>query len=522
MLAHHYVQALEYAGETDRGSDYLAARAIGALQDAGDQALALNAYQSAARLYETALEALDPSDEEIRCKLLLSLGEAEGRAGNTAAANESLLDAAEIARRLGLSRELAHAANDYGGRIVWARGSLDTRLVPLLEEGLAGLSQEEVELRARLLARLAGALRDEHTRDRRDALSREAVELARRAGNPAALAGALDGRAFAILAPDTVAECIALGSELREVAERIGDRERVVDGNLERVAALVVSGEVGEAEADLAAAYQLAEQLGQPAYIWDVGAAQAMLALAAGRFREGEELAERFSALGQPAVGASAIAVYQVQRYTLCDFLGRVGEVEPAIRDLIATQPTRLIFRCVLAHLHARLGRLREAEQALRELAEDDFSIVPFDQEWLFCMSLLAETSALVGDAESASVLYRLLLPWAQLNVADLSEGIRGSVSRYLGLLAAAMRRWDEAERHLEDAVAMNGRMGTRPWLAHTQSDYARMLLGRDGPGDRERAQELFGAAIATYRDLGMDSYAAKADAIMREVGTTA
>jgi class 3 adenylate cyclase/tetratricopeptide (TPR) repeat protein len=520
MLAHHYVQALEYAGESDEGRDQVAERAVGALQGAGDRALALNAYPAAARLYETALEALDladASDEEMRCELLLALGEAEGRAGNTAAANEVLLDAVGIARRLGLSRELARAANNYGGRMVWARGSLDARLVPLLEEGLAGLSQEDVELRARLLARLAGALRDEHTRDRRDALSREAVELARRTGNPAALAGALDGRAFAILAPDTVAECIALGSELRDVAERIGDRERVVDGYMERVAALATTGEISEAEADVAAALPLAEQLGQPAYVWDAGAAQAMLALAAGRLSEGEELAERFFGLGRPAVGASAIAVYQVHRYTLCDFRGRVEEVEPAIRDLIATQPTRPIFRCVLAHLHARLGRLPEAEQALRELAEDDFAIVPFDQEWLFCMSLLAETSALVGDGERASVLYGLLLPWAQLNVADMGEGIRGSVSRYLGLLAATMKRWEEAERHFEDAVAMNARMGARPWLAHAQSDYAQMLLGRDGPGDRERAQELLGAAIATYRDLGMESYAAKARALTQD-----
>src|SRR5436189_2034576 len=120
---------------------------------------------------------------------------------------------------------------------MWARPGGDERLVPLLEEGLAALpvltdDMEEVELRARLLARLAGALRDEPSRARRDTLSREAVELARRTGNPAALAYALDGRCAAIVAPDTVAECLALATELREVAERIGDTDRVVHGHL--------------------------------------------------------------------------------------------------------------------------------------------------------------------------------------------------------------------------------------------------------------------------------------------------
>jgi tetratricopeptide (TPR) repeat protein len=147
---------------------------------------------------------------------------------------------------------------------------------------------------------------------------------------------------------------------------------------------------------------------------------------------------------------------------------------------------------------------------------------VPFDQEWLFSMSLLAETSALVGDGESASMRYGLLLPWAQLNVADMSEGIRGSVSRYLAIVAAMMQRWEEAERHFEDAIAMNARMGARPWLAHTQSDYAQMLLDRDSPGDRERAQDLLEAALATYREVGMQRYAAQAYALTQEVRTTA
>src|SRR5207245_11084241 len=116
------------------------------------------------------------------------------RAGTGGAAKKAAFGAAAVARRLGLSRELARAAADYGGRIVWARAGDDVRLVPLLEEGLAALGDEDVELRVRLLARLSGALRDEPSRDRRERLSREAVELARRTGNQSALAHALDGR----------------------------------------------------------------------------------------------------------------------------------------------------------------------------------------------------------------------------------------------------------------------------------------------------------------------------------------
>jgi hypothetical protein len=54
--------------------------------------------------------------------------------------------------------------------------------------------------------------------------------------------------------------------------------------------------------------------------------------------------------------------------------------------------------------------------------------------------------------------------------------------------------------------------MGARPWVAHTQEDYARMLLDRARPGDRERARDLLEAAVATYQELGMHGPLARAE----------
>jgi eukaryotic-like serine/threonine-protein kinase len=512
-LAHHAVAASDFA------------RARRYAWRAGDRALTLLAYEEAARWYRTALDALDGADardEQARCELLLWLGEAEMRAGNAPAAKTAYLDAAAVARHRGLPRELARAAAGYGGRIVWARAGDDDRLVPLLEEGLAAIAGDDVELHAKLLARLAGALRDEPSRERRDKLSSEAVALARRTENLAALAYALDGRAASIVAPDTVAECLALGTELCEVAERSGDPERVMAGHFHRIIALLQLGDVRAAEVDLAACSRIARELKQLAHLWQVSGVEAMLALAAGRLAEGEELVAQALALGERAQRGAAIPVYRLQQYTLCDFRGSLEEVEPAIRDLIADHPARPVFRCVLVHLQARLERMPEAQRTLDDLTRDELSALPFDQEWLFAMSLLAETSALLGDTASAALLYGALHPWAALNVVDQAEGIRGSVARYLGLLAAATNRRGQAERDFEDALAMNARTGARPWLAHTQNDYARMLLARDGPGDRTRAHELLDTALASYRELGMEAHAASALALARRVGTIA
>jgi DNA-binding SARP family transcriptional activator len=497
-LAHHAIAGSDFT----KGLDYA--------RRAGDRAQALLAFEEAARLLETALEALDlaePAEERSRCDLLLALGESRSRAGDTANAKKAFLDSAAIARRLGLGDELARAAAAYGGRIVWSRAGADERLVPLLEEGLAAVPEDNVELRARLLARLAGALRDEHSRERRERLSGEAVQLARRTGNSSALAYALLGRAHAIVAPDTVGECLALGTELCDVAARNGDLERVAAGHVLRTMVQLIVCDVEGAEAHLAVASRIADELRQPAQLWEVCGVRAMVALALGRLTEAEALIPQALALGERAIPDGAIPHHRLQLYALRDLRGEgLDDLEPELRDLVSTYPARPVFRCVLAHCHARLGYIPEAQHALADLARDDSASLPVDQEWLFGMSLLAETAALAGDIGSAAVLYDRLVPWAALNAVDQAEGCRGSIARYLGLLAALLERFDDAERHLEAGLAMNERMGFRPWLARTQDDFAEMLRARGEAGDEERAEELQAAAVATCADLGMAS----------------
>jgi len=118
-------------------------------------------------------------------------------------------------------------------------------------------------------------------------------------------------------------------------------------------------------------------------------------------------------------------------------------------------------------------------------------------------MSLLAETSALAGGTYSG-VLYELLVPWGAFNAVDMCEGFRGSVSRYLALLAVQLGLTDDAEAHFRHALDMNERIGLRPWLAFTQADYAQMLLARSHGDDGVRARQLLNASDANCRSLGI------------------
>ena len=208
-LAHHYVQAAA-------GGD--PAKAIAYSELAAARASQLYAHEEAERHLRIAL-ALTTDDIE-RCGLLLALGEADTAAGDQAEARTAFLRAADLARRLGLADELARAAIGYGGRFAWLRAGDDERIVPLLEQALAALPPGDSVPRARLLARLAGALRDEPSIDRRDRLSREALEMARRLGDPGTLSYAILARWPSIGGPDRTAEMQDLVRELRGHRDR--------------------------------------------------------------------------------------------------------------------------------------------------------------------------------------------------------------------------------------------------------------------------------------------------------------
>jgi cellobiose-specific phosphotransferase system component IIA len=70
--------------------------------------------------------------------------------------------------------------------------------------------------------------------------------------------------------------------------------------------------------------------------------------------------------------------------------------------------------------------------------------------------------------------------------------------------LATTIEHWNDAERHFEEALESNKRIGAQPSYANTQHDYAHMLVARDAPGDHTRAQLLLAHAQTAYRQLGI------------------
>jgi tetratricopeptide (TPR) repeat protein len=155
--------------------------------------------------------------------------------------------------------------------------------------------------------------------------------------------------------------------------------------------------------------------------------------------------------------------------------------------------------------LYSELGRTAEPRLEFEDLAQYHFADLPRDALWTVTMTYLADVCVYLEDRPRAETLYNMLLPFAKHNVVvGTGTACYGAFGRYLGALATILERWDDAARHFEDALAMNSRMNARPWLAHTQEQYASMLVAHNQSGDRDKAALLLNAALVTARELGM------------------
>jgi tetratricopeptide (TPR) repeat protein len=400
-----------------------------------------------------------------------------------------------------MPESLARAALGYSGSPGWARAGGDGRLVPLLEEALGALGDARSALRARLLARLAGALRDQPSLEPRSSLAREGVAIARELEDSDTLVYALTSLFMAVWGP-AVEELVEITDEVSRLAAECGSTDSRLDAlTLQGVVAWLTSA--GAASETDDAYSTLAKGIGESAAQWQGAMQDGLWALHRGDFTGAEELAERALRSGG-ARSADADCSYRLAMFVIRRAQGRLSEIEALIRDAADRYPGYRSFRCFIPVIDHALGRAEDARLAYDELAQADFAALPPDSEWLFCLALLAELADRFQDRERAALLYRMLEPYARITAMAAGEVSAGPVARYLGILATTTARWEAAQTHFEDAVAMSARTGGRPLLALTQGDYARMLVARGRADDVERARELRAAAEASCRELGM------------------
>jgi len=516
----HLAELAHHAFEGAPGGDV--ERAIRYARRAGDKAVSLLAYEEAVRLYRMALQGLELSqatNQKEACEVLLGLGDAQTRAADEVGSKATFLQAAGLSRSLNLGEQLARAALGYGGRFVWGRAGDDPHLIPLLEEGLVAVGEDESDLRARLLARLAGAFRDDRSPEPRESLGKQAVDLARRLSDPATLAYALEGLYAALWRPDNAQERLTIASETVAVGGTAGDRERVLAAHQHVLFVFLELGEMPSVYRELYAIDRVTEELRQPAQSWAPVNMRAMLALFEGRFGEAEiAISAAFQLRGRTA-RSDALLAQALQLFQLRRAQGRLAEIAELVQQAAHQLTWYPVLRCAVAVLMCELGWETQARTEFEDIAARDFAGLPFDNKWVFSMSLLSEVAYFLKDSHRAKILYQKLLPYAERNGLSAGDGCTGSVSRYLGLLATVSSRRDDAARHFEEGLERNARIGARPSVAHTQHDFALMLVNGDGPGDRPRAIELLSDALMTCDELGMSALRVSVTTALTRVG---
>ena len=501
-IAHHLTLAAPI-GDVAAAIDYLVR--------AGDRAAGLLANEDAAGHYERALGLLGTgggASAERRCELLLRLGDARWRAGDTRAARASFEEAVQLARRLGDGQMLARAALGYviglGGFLLFARFEAGATGIGLLEEALAALPPDDSPLRARVLSRLAVEMSASYEVERRIELSTEAVEMSRRLGDSGALITALHARHWALGAPEMVHERLEGTKEMLAVAAELGSEEAAFLAHNSRFHCFLELCDGPGIDVEITALTGLAERLQQPFYRWHGVCLQVIRASLDGRFDDAERLAREALRIARLRHSEYATYLYEyAQLHAIRWAQGRLDEHWPEIDDHGERFPWVPRWRDAIAAAE-RGDRSAAAAEIARHVGRG-FTDIPRDLLWLLRLCALAEACVLVEDDARARRLYELLLPFADRNASSYVQQPFGPVALRLGMVAAMLERWDDADEHFETALACCDRLGARAIRVRVLLEYARAVMARSRPGDAERAAALLDAARRLGEDLGLE-----------------
>lgn len=465
---------------------------------AAEHAAKMGMYEDATRLYERALEALSLGGAEPvrRVEVMLALGNAAFRAGDLARSKGIFEESAVLARQLGDPAKLADAALGYA--LEDERSATDQRRVAMLLEGLAAVSGEDERRRVLLMGRLAVAQSLGSEPSAREEPAREAVALARQAGDPKTLAYALRCLHFVLLGPSRAEERGAVATEQIELSRRIGDAEAELRGVVCRLVDRLELGDTPGAFADVDDHARLAALLKQPSHLHAAALYSAMRALFEGDLARAEGALE---AAGGDASLASAGLLPLIQLRKEQD---RLTEIEPLLAASVARAPTRALRRAQLAYVAIRRGA---TEEASRILAHIEAETLVRDPDVVAASAQLAVCAFLTGDRAQAEGLKELLLPHATRHVVH-GQGVvyAGPVSYYLGLLDATTGTFDDAQSHLTRALATSQRSGSIPFEMRALYALSEVLRRRAKPGDAARARSHAAEATALARSNGLQA----------------
>jgi hypothetical protein len=471
---------------------------------AGENAMKTAAFGEAVRYFTTAIEETEDDAVEAAADLLYQRGAAQLSLGRKKDFLSDLGAAYEHYEALGLGEKAARVSADICYIHVW--DGQPRRAHDQVSRALHLLGDEQTQGRCQLLSAHGLA----YTMGREPAAAESshdaAVALARKLGGEQLLADILQNQALSNW------QRLAGVAQERPAHEAAAIRRKSHQGwNLGHClwmekAGLVFQGRFDEAEridAELSPIAERNEDYGtmacQKLMSGTIAQARGDLEASSRAFRRSIELFE---------AGGFPWGVYSEGHYSVNELLrGNYTEARRAfeyagehrIDGISWTGCETCYWLSGKAHLGApdtlEAYRSLEADlpEAGRAMASGAVQLLEGCIEALVLSGL---------DAEAAK-LYPVISDFVDSGLGLLAFTY-GLHERFAGMAAEAAQDWESAERHYDNTLELAERLPHRVDQARVRYWYARMLLKRDQPGDRERAQAMLGRARALSREMGM------------------
>jgi DNA-binding SARP family transcriptional activator/DNA-binding CsgD family transcriptional regulator/tetratricopeptide (TPR) repeat protein len=485
QLAYHYLSAGPFG---DPG------KAVGYAREAGTWAARQGAWQDAARHLEQALAAISPAlpgAEAIRCDLLVELGQARRSGGMIREAHRAFNESINLADRIGDEDRMLAAAVAFGAPQLWGSrewGETDPRLIALLERQLGRIGGSDPARRVRILATLAMELNSDQTAVRGWGYANEALDTARRLGQPDELGIAVSAYLFSAGdLTDHVPQVRAVLDEMLQGSQP--DLAPQVHAILlaRLLTERIRSGELARFDAEFADAWRLAaDVLHSPELQIALHLVEGCRYFVAGDVERGADLME---------------SCYRAQLNLITDdrepgrFL--LDSCRMLLTGTLAVHAEQIAARLdrpdhpSIPHLATPAAALGFAQRGdverARQIASRWFAPPPRSFTWMQAIAYWAQVAAIVGVPDPGW-LYDQLAPHAgEVAIVGMVTEGGGSVDSLLAGLALQLGRLDEAAEHARAGLALETRVGSQIWINRTTDLISRIDVARDHAPGRDQ-----------------------------------
>jgi class 3 adenylate cyclase/tetratricopeptide (TPR) repeat protein len=554
-MAHHLYQA-GAAADPARTAHYLVL--------AGDQALQGTAFAEALRDYDRAASLQPAEDQTARADLLYKRGLALQSLNRWEEALAQWREAADAYERSGNAEAAAETFDSMCYQLNW--GGRQAEALEISLRGLAMLGRRDSASRSRLIGYAGLALGLAGFYSAAEAMSRRALTMAEKLGDVGVQGNELAAMAVQHWAYMEFRETIAVGLRATELLRRAGHLWYLVDALFFTSNAQLWIGNVEQSAQTFRELAPLAKRLGHTISP-ESDQLNMLTLLRTGDIDQFDASNQRQLELVRSRQGAGAAQANQVVAGIVQFWRGRWREARAIFEEASEGEPIGTFYGFVPAFVLLSRAYEGDREGVLAVLQQKGRGATGGSQDrqaallrpmiraarnsglgyrgllglilesrsmrtrgllprpgrpnsggsWtvLFCA---VEALAILGAKAEAAKLYPLVLEG--MKTGNLFRGFDLRLLDTLaGIAAGAGGNWTQAEGHFRTALQRTEELPHIIEQPEARRWYARMLLDRDAPGDRDKARTLLTEAVEMYRRIGMPRHVEMADALLREAG---